>query len=138
MPTIPRKLSYEMRRMTLSERIPAVLLLFGLVCGPVFAADPPDAAMIAASQAISAAARSEPQGPAADLLARARELYGQASDAVARRKFKDAQHLADQARAVAAMAEARSRLIRAQAEVNEKQARNADLRRQLQMQPEAR
>ena len=124
--------------MTLSERIPAIFLLFGLACGPVFAADPPDAAMIAASQAISAAARSKPQGPAADLLARARDLYGQAADAVARRKFKDALHLADQARAVAAMAEARSRVIRARAEVDEKQARNADLRRQLQMQPEAR
>ena len=126
-----------MRRMTLSERIGLVLLLSGLVFGSAFAADPPDAAMIAASQAIGAAARSEPQGPAADLLARARELYGQAADAVARRKFKDAQRLADQARAVAAQAEARSRLIRARSEVEEKQARNADLRRQLQMQPEA-
>jgi predicted S18 family serine protease len=124
--------------MTLSERIPAVLLLFILASGPVLAADPPDAAMIAASQAISAAERSEPQGPAADLLARARDLYGQASDAVSRRKYKDALHLADQARAVAAMAEARSRLIRARADVDQKQARNADLRRQLQMQPEAR
>lgn len=94
--------------------------------------------MMAASQAIEAAARSEPQGPAADMLARARELYGQAADAVARRKFRDALRLADQARAVAAQAEARSRLIRARSEVDEKQARNADLRRQLQMQPEAR
>lgn len=94
--------------------------------------------MSAASQAIEAAARSEPQGPAADMLARARELYAQAADAVARRKFKDGQRLADQARAVAAQAEARSRLIHARSEVDEKQARNADLRRQLQMQPEAR
>jgi hypothetical protein len=124
--------------MTLSERILAVLLLFSLACGPVFAADPPDAAMLAASQAISAAERSEPQGPAADLLAQARSLYGQAGDAVSRRKYKDGQHLAEQARAVAAMAEARSRLIHARAEVDQKQARNADLRRQLQMQPEAR
>ena len=126
-----------MRPMTLSERIGLVLLLAGLLVTPVFAADPPDAAMIAASQAIGAAARSEPRGPAADLLAQARELYGQAADAVARRKFKDALRLAEQARAIAAQAEARSRLIHARSEVDEKQARNADLRRQLQMQPEA-
>ena len=126
-----------MRPMTLSERIGLVLLLSGMACGLALAADPPDAAMVAASQAISSAVRSEPQGPAADLLAQARELYGQAADAIARRKFKDAQKFADQARAVAAQAEARARLIRARSEVEEKQARNADLRRQLQMQPEA-
>ncbi len=138
MPTIPSMLCCKMRRMTLSERLGLAVLVFAAALSPVLAADPPDAAMIAASQAIGSAARTEPQGPAADLLAHARELYGQASDAVARRKFKDAQRFADQARAVAAQAEARSRLIHARSDVDEKQARNADLRRQLQMQPEAR
>lgn len=136
--TIPRKLRCKMRRMTLSERIGLVLLLSGLAFGSAFAADPPDAAMIAASQAIGSAARSEPQGPAAELLLQARGLYGQASDAIARRKYKDAERLAEQAHAVAAQAEARSRLIHARSEVDEKRVRNADLRRQLQMRPGAR
>lgn len=100
------------------------------------AADPPDAAMLAASQSISSATRLEPRGPAADLLAQARERYGLASDAVARRKYKDALRLADEARAIADQAAAKARLIAVRAEVEEKAARNADLRRQLQMQTE--
>jgi hypothetical protein len=56
---------------------------------------------------------------------------------VARRKYKDALKLAAEARAIADQAAARARLIAARAEVEEKAARNADLRRQLQMQPEA-
>jgi hypothetical protein len=127
-----------MRRMTPSERIFSLLLLLALSSPPVFAADPPDAAMLAASQAISAAERSQPAGPAADLLAQARARYGAASDAVARRKYKDALKLADQSRALAVQAGARARLINARAEVEDKTNRNADLRRQLQMTPEAR
>ena len=119
--------------MTLSERILSIGLIFALAIGVAQAADPPDAAMIAASQAIGAAARLEPRGPAADLLAQARERYGLASDAVGRRKYKDALRLADEARAIADQAAARARLIAARAEVEEKSARNADLRRQLQM-----
>lgn len=124
--------------MTLSERILGALLAFSLWCGVATAAEPPDAQMTSASLAISAAARLEPQGPAADLLAQARQRYGLASEAIARRKYKDAIRLADEARAIADQASARARLTNARAEVEEKQARNADLRRQLQMQPEAR
>jgi hypothetical protein len=123
--------------MTLSERILSIGLLLALGIGSAMAADPPDAEMTAASQAISNAARLEPRGPAADLLAQARERYGLASDLVARRKYKDALKLAAEARAIADQAAARARLIAARAEVEEKAARNADLRRQLQMQPEA-
>lgn len=123
--------------MTLSERILSIGLVFALGVGAALAADPPDAAMTAASQAIASAARLEPRGPAADLLAQARERYGLASDAVARRKYKDALRLADEARAIADQAAARARLIAARAEIEEKTARNADLRRQLQMQPES-
>ena len=124
--------------MTLSERILTAVLLLGLLLPPAFAADPPDAAMVAASQAIGAADRRQPAGPAADLLAQARARYGQASDAIARRKYKDAQKLADQARALAVQAGARARLDAARAEVEDKTNRNAGLRRQLQMTPEAR
>jgi hypothetical protein len=124
--------------MTLSERILAAVLLLALVQPPALAADPPDAAMAAASQAIESAARAEPQGPAADLLAQARERYGLASDAIGRRKNKDALRLAEQARALAVRADAQARLFRARAEVEDKTQRNADLRRQLQMSPGAR
>jgi len=113
-------------------------LLLGLLVSPAFAADPPDAAMIAASQAIAAAERSEPQGPAADLLVQARSRFGQASDLLQRRKYRDALKLADQARALAVQSSARSRLHQARAEVEDKTNRNAELRRQLEMGPGAR
>lgn len=122
--------------MTLSERILGALLAFSIGFGVASAAEPPDAQMTSASLAISAAARLQPQGPAADLLAQARQRYGLASDAIGRKKYKDAIRLADEARAIADQAAARARLSLARAEVEEKQARNADLRRQLQMQPE--
>ena len=93
--------------------------------------------MVAASQAISAAERTQPAGPAADLLADARARYGAASEAVGRRKYKDALRLADQARALAVQAGARARLLQARAEVEDKTNRNAELRRQLQMAPGA-
>lgn len=124
--------------MTLSERIFSTLLLLALVQPPAFAADPPEAAMVAASQAINAAARAEPQGPAADLLVQARDRYSQASDAIGRRKHKDALRLAEQSRALAVRADAQARLNRARAEIEDKTQRNADLRRQLQMTPGAR
>lgn len=122
--------------MTLSERILGAFLAFSLGLGAVKAAEPPEAQMTAASLAISAAAQLEPEGPAADLLAQARQRYGLASDAIGRRKYKDATRLADEARAIADQAAARARLTNARSEVEEKRARNADLRRQLQMQPE--
>ena len=123
--------------MTLSQRIIATALLLGLLLPPAFAADPPDAAMLAASQAISTAERAQPAGPAAELLAQARLRYGEASDAIARRKHKDALKLADQARALATQAGARARLVQARAEVEDKTNRNAQLRRELQMAPGA-
>ena len=127
-----------MRRMTLSERLLGTFLGFFLCFGAVKAAEPPEAQMTSASLAISAAARLEPQGPAADLLAQARQRYGLASEAFGRKKYKDAIRLADEARAIADQSAARAQLTHALAEVEEKQARNADLRRQLQMQPESR
>ena len=124
--------------MTLSERILSAVLLLALAHPSAYAADPPEAAMAAASQAIAAASRVEPQGPAAELLAQARERHAQAADAIGRRKHKDALRLAEQARALAVRADAQSRLFRARAEVEDKTNRNADLRRQLQMAPGAR
>ncbi len=122
--------------MTLSERILGSLLAFSIAFGAARAAEPPEAQMTSASLAISAAAQLQPQGPAADLLAQARQRYGLASDAFGRKKYKDAVRFADEARAIADQASARARLTNARAEVEEKQARNAELRRQLQMQPE--
>lgn len=124
--------------MTLSERILSALLLLALLNAPALAADPPEAAMVAAGQAIETAARGEPQGPAADLLAQARERFDQANAAIGRRKHRDALRLAEQARALAVRADAQSRLFRARAEVEDKTNRNANLRRELQMAPGAR
>ncbi len=122
--------------MTLSERILGSLLAFFIAFGAARAAEPPQAQMASASLAISAAAQLEPEGPAADLLLQARQRYGLASDAIGRKKYKDAVRLADEARAIADQASARARLSNARTEVEEKKARNAQLRRQLQMQPE--
>ena len=105
--------------MTPSERILSAVLLLGLLAPPAFAADPPDAAMVSAGQAIAAAERRQPAGPAADLLAQAQARFSQANEAIGRRKYKDALRLAEQARA----------------EVEDKTLRNAELRRQLQMTP---
>ena len=115
--------------MTPSERILSAVLLLGLLAPPAFAADPPDAAMVSAGQAIAAAERRQPAGPAADLLAQAQARFSQANEAIGRRKYKDALRLAEQARAW---------MNRARAEVEDKTLRNADLRRQLQMSPGAR
>ena len=124
--------------MTPSERILSAVLLLGLLAPPAFAADPPDAAMVSAGQAIAAAERRQPAGPAADLLAQAQARFSQANEAIGRRKYKDALRLAEQARALAVQADARARFIQARAEVEDKTLRNANLRRQLQMSPGAR
>ena len=109
--------------MTPSERILSAVLLLGLLVPPAFAADPPDAAMVSAGQAIAAAERRQPAGPAADLLAQAHARFDQANEAIGRRKYKDALRLAS------------ARFIQARAEVEDKTLRNAELRRQLQMTP---
>lgn len=123
--------------MTLSRRNFQLVALLLLASAAATAAPPPDAEMTAAGTAIANAERVQPRGPAADALAQARERFSLAQDAMARKKHRDALRLAEEARALADLALARGRLLNAQAEVDEKTTRNADLRRQLLVLPGA-
>jgi hypothetical protein len=122
--------------MTRSKRNWGLALALLLQCGSVSAANPPDAEMAAAAAAIASAERAKPRGPAAEVLAMSREKFARAQDAVARKKYRDAAQLADEARAIADLALANARLVNAQDAFDEKSARNADLRRQLLVLPE--
>ena len=93
--------------------------------------------MAAAGAAIASAERAHPRGPAADVLAQARDRFAQAQDAMGRKKYRDALRLAEEARAAGDLALAKAQLVNARTEVAEKSARNADLRRQLLVLPES-
>jgi len=123
--------------MALSERIMGITAAFVLFSGAALAASPPDAEMAAAGAAIANAEQARPRGPAADVFAMSQNRYAQAQDAMARRQYRDAARLADEARAIADLAAAKARLLNAQSAVDEKSARNADLRRQLLVLPES-
>ncbi|MFT3807141.1 DUF4398 domain-containing protein [Arenimonas sp.] len=99
-----------------------------------FAATPPTADMAAAEAAIVAAERAQPRGSAEQALLEARDRYSQAQAAMGRKKYKDAQRLAQQATAGADLALARARLATALQDVEEKSTRNAEMRRQLLLQ----
>ena len=118
-----------------------LLLLLGLAAAPLstaFAADPPTAQLAAAAQAVAAAERAQARGDAGPALAEARQKLAQAQEAAARRKYRDAANLAAEAEAAADLALATARLANVRLEIEEKQARNADLQRELLVQPEAR
>lgn len=117
--------------MTLSARNFYLTALMLLACGTAIAATPPDAEMAAAATAMAAAERLQPRGDAADTLAQSRDRFTRAQQAMARRKYRDAASLADESRASADLALAQARLARARMDLDEKAARNADLRRQL-------
>jgi hypothetical protein len=125
--------------MPLSERKNRALLplLLLLAAHAAVAATPPDAEVAAANAARSAAARAQPRGPAAEMLAQAHARFAQAQDSMVRRKYKDAIRLADEARAGADRALAAARLANARDEVEDKTTRNVDLRRQLLVKPGA-
>ena len=106
------------------------LLALGAPAG-AFAADRPDAELAAAAAAVAAAEQAQARGDAGLALDEARSRLAQAQDAAGRRKYKDAARLAAHAEAAAELALAGARLGNARLEVEEKQARNADLRRQL-------
>lgn len=101
------------------------------------AATAPDAELAAAAAGIAAAERLKPTGEPAQYLDRARTHLGQAQQLATKRNFRDALTLAQAAQAEAALAQARARQMQAQQDVDEKTARNADLRRQLLVLPEA-
>ncbi len=117
--------------MTLSTRNFQLAAAILLLAGTVAAAPPPEAEIAAAGAAIASAERSQPRGPAAETLAQAQARFAQAQDAMGRKKYRDAVRWAEQARAIAELAQARARLVNARIEVDEKTTRNADLRRQL-------
>jgi hypothetical protein len=125
--------------MTLSARkchsaTACLLLATALALGvatSAFAADPPDAQLAAAGAAVTSAERMQAPGQAGAALAEARTRLAQAQDAAAHRKYRDAARLAEEAQAAAELAQAQGRLAAARAEVEQKQARNAEMRRAL-------
>lgn len=123
--------------MPLSPAKSTLFAAFLLLPCAAFGAPPPDLQMASAASAITIAQHQQPRGPAAELLAQAQARFVQAQAAFADRKFRDAASLADEAHAAADLAAARARLANAQMAVDEKAARNADLRRQLLVLPEA-
>ena len=124
--------------MTLSARNFHLMAAFFLLAGTALAATPPDAEMAAAGAAIASAERAQPRGPAADVLGLAQDRFALAQEAMGRKKYRDALRLAEEARAEADLALAKAQLVNAQIEVEQKSARNADLRRQLLVLPEGR
>ncbi len=126
--------------MTLSrENFQRLLLFLGLLLATqvVAAMVAPEAGIAAAGSAVAAAERLQPQGQAAQDLDRARDRLAQAQVLLAKRRYRDALALAEEAQVAAGLAQARARLALAQQDVDEKMARNADLRRQLLVMPES-
>ena len=113
------------------------LLILLLVAPVAVAMAPPDAQIAAAGAAIVAADGLHPQGEAAEMLDRARDRLSQSQALLVKHKNREALALADEAQACAALAQARTQRDQAQRDVNEKTARNADLRRQKLVLPES-
>lgn len=125
-----------MRLMTLSRQKIYLLLPALLLSAAVLAAPPPDAEMAAAQAALASAKRSQPRAGAGQMLEEARQDFLQAQAAMANRKFRDAKAYADRAAAAADGAAALAHLDSARQQVDDKAARNADLRRRLLVLPE--
>jgi uncharacterized protein involved in exopolysaccharide biosynthesis len=123
--------------MTLSRGKIYPLLVTLAWAGATWAAPPPDAEMAAAQAALSDAERSQPQGDAAAALDDARQNFGLAQAAMAKKKYKDARALAERTEAAADLASALAKLAGLRQEVDTKAARNADLRRRLLVVPES-
>src|SRR4249919_59648 len=98
-----------MRCMTFSKakfhrRTAPLLLMLGLASTPLdsaFAAEPPQAQLAAAAQAVAAAEAAQARGDAAPALDEARARLAQAQEASEHRKYRDAARLADEAEAAA-------------------------------------
>jgi hypothetical protein len=123
--------------MTPSRRKIYLLLPILLFAGAIAAAPPPDAEMAAAQSALADAERRQPSGDAAQMLDEARQEFVLAQAAMDKRKFKDAKNLADRTAAAADLATAMARLANMRKQVDDKAARNADLRRRLLVVPES-
>lgn len=85
----------------------------------------------AAQTAITQAERLSPRGTAAQSLESAKSHWSEAQALSDKRKYKDASALAKRAQVLAELAKAQAELANARLSVDEKSARNADLRRQL-------
>ena len=117
--------------MTLSTlKIHTVLLLL-LASATVLAAEPPVMELSTAQTAITQAERLSPRGTAAQSLESAKSQWSEARALSDKRKYKDASTLAKRAQVLAELAKAQAELANARLSVDEKSARNADLRRQL-------
>lgn len=117
--------------MTLSTLKIHIVFLFLLVSTTVWAVDPPVAELSAAQTAVVQAERHSPRGTAAQTLQSARSLLSEAQALNDKRKYRDAANLANRALVTAELAKAQAELANARLGVDEKAARNADLRRQL-------
>lgn len=117
--------------MTLSTlKIHTVFLLL-LASTTVWAAEPPVAELSAAQAAIAQAERLSPRGTSGQSLQAAKSQLAEAQTLSDKRKYREAASAAYRAQVTAELAEAQAELANARMAVDEKSARNADLRRQL-------
>jgi predicted S18 family serine protease len=117
--------------MTLSPLKIHTVFLFLLVSTTVWAAEPATAELSAAQTAIVQAERLSPRGTSAQSLQSAKSQLAEARTLNDKRKYKDAASAAYRALVTAELARAQAELANARMQVDEKSARNADLRRQL-------
>jgi hypothetical protein len=117
--------------MTLSTSKIHTVFLFLLVSTSVLAAEPPTAELSAAQTAVMQAERLSPRGTSAQTLQTAKSQLTEAQAFADKRKYREAANAASRAQATAELAKAQGELATARMEVDEKSARNADLRRQL-------
>lgn len=117
--------------MTLSTLKIHTVFLFLLAGTTVWAAEPPVAELSAAQVAIAQAERLSPRGTSAQSLQAAKSQLVEAQALNDKRKYRDAGNAAYRAQVIAELAKAQAELANARLAVDEKSARNADLRRQL-------
>jgi len=117
--------------MTLSTLKIHTVFLFLLVSTTVWALEPPTAELSAAQTAVALAERQSPRGTSAQTLQAAKSQLAEAQALNDKRKYREAGVAAIRAQVTAELAKAQAELAKARMEVDEKSARNADLRRQL-------
>jgi len=117
--------------MTLSTLKIHIVLVFLLVGTSVLAADPPLAELSAAQTTITQTERLSPRGTAGQSLELAKSQLAEARALSDKRKFREAANAALRAQVTAELAKAQAELANARLGVDERSARNADLRRQL-------
>lgn len=117
--------------MTLSTLKIHIVFLFLLVSATVLAAEPPVTELSAAQNAIARAEGLSPRGTARQTLESAKSQLAEARAFNEKRKYRDAANAAHRAQVTAELAKAQAELADARLKVDERAARNADLRRQL-------